>query len=102
MRSRRIAGAIVGLALLAPLSAIAIAWVATPGVGDLQHRVEQRAPLGRRHLVTVDAVAPIAIDAFVATEDERFWSNSGIDVIGIMRALPYDATHLSLAQVAAR
>jgi penicillin-binding protein 1A len=95
-RGVRIAGSIVGLMLLVPFAALAGAWLATPGAGDLPRRVAQRAP--RSSLVTLDAVAPIAVKALVATEDERFWSNSGIDVIGIMRALPYDATHLSLAQ----
>jgi len=36
--------------------------------------------------------------AVVATEDERFYRHHGIDVIGVLRALPYDITHLSLAQ----
>jgi penicillin-binding protein 1A len=98
MRRLRIAGAIVGLVVVVPLVGLAVAWLATPGAGDLPRRVEQRAALGRSSLVALDAVAPIAVEALVATEDERFWSNSGVDVIGILRALPYDATHLSLAQ----
>jgi penicillin-binding protein 1A len=36
--------------------------------------------------------------AAVATEDERFYRHHGIDIIGVLRALPYDITHLSLAQ----
>ncbi|MEO9173977.1 MAG: biosynthetic peptidoglycan transglycosylase [Gaiellales bacterium] len=49
-------------------------------------------------MVPLGSIAPIVGDALIATEDERFRSNSGIDVIGLMRALPYDITHLSLAQ----
>jgi penicillin-binding protein 1A len=37
-------------------------------------------------------------EAVVATEDERFFRHDGIDVIGILRAVPYDITHLSLAE----
>jgi penicillin-binding protein 1A len=37
-------------------------------------------------------------EAVVATEDERFYRHDGIDLIGVVRALPYDLAHLSLAQ----
>ncbi len=34
----------------------------------------------------------------MATEDERFYQHQGIDLIGVIRALPYDLVHLTLAQ----
>jgi membrane peptidoglycan carboxypeptidase len=37
-------------------------------------------------------------DAVVATEDERFYRDDGIDIIGVLRALPYDVAHLSFAE----
>jgi membrane peptidoglycan carboxypeptidase len=37
-------------------------------------------------------------EAIVATEDERFYHHHGIDIIGVLRALPYDVTHLSFAE----
>jgi len=37
-------------------------------------------------------------EGVVATEDERFYRHEGIDLIGVVRALPYDLAHLSLAQ----
>jgi membrane carboxypeptidase/penicillin-binding protein len=37
-------------------------------------------------------------EAVVATEDERFYRHDGIDIIGVIRALPYDVVHLSLAE----
>ena len=98
MRRRFIGAGILAVALLVPVAAIGAAALATPGVGDLARRVEQRAPAGRGGTVALRAVTRITIDALVATEDERFWHNSGIDVIGLLRAVPYDATHLSLAQ----
>jgi membrane peptidoglycan carboxypeptidase len=76
----------------------AIAWTTTPGVGGLTPRVEQHGPVGRGRAVPLSSVTRVTIDALVATEDERYWTNSGIDVIGLMRAIPYDVTHFSLAQ----
>jgi membrane peptidoglycan carboxypeptidase len=46
----------------------------------------------------ISDVAPILQQAVVATEDERFYRHHGIDLIGVLRALPYDLVHLSLAQ----
>ncbi len=98
VRGRFIGAGIVAIVLLVPVVAIGTAALATPGVGDLARRVERRAPAARGGTVALRSVTPITVDALVATEDERFWHNSGIDVIGLLRALPYDATHLSLAQ----
>ena len=36
--------------------------------------------------------------AVVATEDERFYRHHGIDIVGVVRALPYDVAHLSFAE----
>ncbi|WP_342749482.1 penicillin-binding protein 1A [Zobellella taiwanensis] len=40
----------------------------------------------RRNPVTIDAMPPLLIDAFLATEDARFYEHPGIDPIGITRA----------------
>jgi hypothetical protein len=97
MTARRVA-LVAACAVAAPLVALGCAWLATPGVGDLAARVARHDPAGQAHAVSLAAIAPIAVDALIATEDERYRSNSGIDVIGLMRAIPYDITHLSLAQ----
>ncbi len=34
----------------------------------------------------------------MATEDERFYRHHGIDVVGVLRAIPYDVSHGSLRQ----
>jgi membrane peptidoglycan carboxypeptidase len=67
-------------------------------VGDLSGRVERHPPSGEARTVPLAAISPIVVDALIATEDERFRNNSGIDVLGLMRAIPYDVTHVSLAQ----
>ncbi|HYT78319.1 MAG TPA: biosynthetic peptidoglycan transglycosylase [Actinomycetota bacterium] len=48
--------------------------------------------------VPLETVSPFARQAVVAAEDERFYRHHGVDVIGILRALAYDASHLSLRQ----
>ena len=42
---------------------------------------------GQRFEVGLDEMAPIVIDALIAAEDRRFYSHSGLDPIGITRAL---------------
>ena len=76
---------------------LAAAWVTTPGVGDLADRVD-RSSIAPGRPVGFDAITPLTVEALIATEDERFWSNSGIDLIGLMRAIPYDIVHASFAQ----
>jgi membrane peptidoglycan carboxypeptidase len=49
--------------------------------------IDQLTDNGIHTSVTFGQVAPIMVDATVATEDKNFWSNQGIDVVGLMRAL---------------
>jgi penicillin-binding protein 1A len=48
--------------------------------------------------LALSAIAPVLRQAVVATEDERFYQHQGVDIIGVIRALPYDLVHLTLAQ----
>ncbi|HEY0251832.1 MAG TPA: transglycosylase domain-containing protein, partial [Kofleriaceae bacterium] len=41
----------------------------------------------RRTVVKYKQIPPIVIDAFVAAEDNRFWDHSGVDYVGMMRAV---------------
>jgi membrane peptidoglycan carboxypeptidase len=50
------------------------------------------------HAVGLSRIPATLREAVVATEDERFYRSSGVDVIALARAVPYDVTHLSLAQ----
>ncbi len=68
----------------------AAAWPATPSPSSLAVRVH--GP------ISLEGIPPILREAVVATEDERFYDHHGIDLVGVLRALPYDLTHLSFAQ----
>ena len=76
----------------------AAAWMASPTPDALAAHVDSRLKGTTGVPVTLTAVAPIMREAVVATEDERFYRHHGIDVIGVLRAIPYDLTHLSYAQ----
>ena len=43
--------------------------------------------------VKLNQVAPILVDATIATEDHNFWHNQGIDLTGIIRAAITNLTH---------
>jgi penicillin-binding protein 1A len=53
---------------------------------------------GARLPVRFSGISPDMRQAIVATEDRRFYSNGGIDYIGILRALKADVTSGSLAE----
>jgi penicillin-binding protein 1A len=76
----------------------AAAWLTSPSGGGLDARVQARLRGGSGRYVALERVAPILREAVVATEDERFYRHHGVDLIGVLRALPYDLAHLSLAQ----
>jgi membrane peptidoglycan carboxypeptidase len=81
--------------LLAGTGAFGLAWVLTPGVADAQART---AALLRSHGGISDAGVPptLVSKALVATEDQRFYSHSGIDPKGLARGLLNLVEHGSL------
>ena len=78
--------------------AVAAAWFAAPSPGSLPAHVHARLAGTSGREVALTSTAPILRDAVVATEDERFYRHHGIDVLGVLRAIPYDLVHLSYAQ----
>lgn len=52
----------------------------------------------RRRVVELEKIPPIVIDAFVAAEDNKFWTHSGIDYIGMVRALLVNIRSASASQ----
>jgi penicillin-binding protein 1A len=91
--------ALLALGAVATLAAaLAAAWFATPAATGLAARVEARLRAAGAPAVAAGPVSRTLRDAVVATEDERFYRHHGVDILGVLRALPYDVTHLSLAQ----
>ena len=48
--------------------------------------LDQMMDQGLHTTITFDQVAPNLLNATVATEDKDFWNNSGVDLLGIIRA----------------
>src|SRR5438309_4947515 len=46
-----------------------------------------------REIVTYDHIPQVVVDATVAAEDKSFWTNPGVDLLGIVRAAISDVTH---------
>lgn len=78
--------------------ALSVAFVRAPSGADLQKRVAVMARTHDAALVPLGRVSPFLRQAVVATEDERFYRHRGVDVVAVLRAVPYDLTHLSFAQ----
>jgi Transglycosylase len=89
---------VLALLTVAVLTVGAAAWVASPTPSALAARVEARLRGSTERPVGVGAIPAILREAVVATEDERLYRHRGIDMMGVIRALPYDLTHLSFAQ----
>jgi Transglycosylase len=74
------------------------AWFASPSAVALGRRVEMRLRGTDGRAIQLGQMPLILQHAVVATEDERFYRHHGIDVIGVLRALPYDISHFSFAE----
>ena len=88
----------VTAALLALVGLVASAFLSAPRPSGLSARVEARSQLSGERPRPLSAITLTMRDAVVATEDERFYRHHGVDAIGILRAIPYDVSHLSLRQ----
>ncbi|MEO8953489.1 MAG: transglycosylase domain-containing protein [Ktedonobacteraceae bacterium] len=58
----------------------------------------QMTDQGIHTTVKLNDVAPILKNATIATEDKNFWTNQGIDIIGIIRAAITDLTRGSVVE----
>ncbi len=86
------------LCLVAVLGGFTLAIETAPAADDLSLRVRAFARAHSGRPVSLSAISPLLREAAVATEDERFYQHGGLDLIGLLRAIPYDASHFSLAQ----
>jgi membrane peptidoglycan carboxypeptidase len=47
----------------------------------------------RREVVSLSSVPQLVVDATIAAEDKSFWTNPGVDIFGILRAVRDDIFH---------
>jgi membrane peptidoglycan carboxypeptidase len=80
------------------MAVVAAALTVAPAVDDLSSRVDRFAQIHRGQTLRLSADAPLLQEAVVATEDERFYQHHGLDLIGLLRAIPYDLSHFSTAE----
>ena len=59
---------------------------------------DHQADRGRRTYVNYNDISPLLVNATVATEDRTFWTNSGVDYNGIVRAALADLQHSGTVQ----
>jgi hypothetical protein len=94
---RRLLVSLAALVLLA-LAVFLAAWLSSPAPSSLGRKVDLRLRMTGGKAVPLSSVSPILREAVVATEDERFYRHHGIDVLGLVRAIPYDLFHLTTAE----
>jgi penicillin-binding protein 1A len=92
---------IAGIVLGPPLLLLFVVWIEIPGKRELRNIQNQEASeiysadsvlLGRYYIedrteVKYEDIAPVVIDALIATEDVRFYEHSGIDYFSLGRVL---------------
>ena len=62
------------------------------------HRITQYHPPASRPFVSIDAMPPALIHAFVSAEDRNFFTHPGIDISAIVRAMFVDVFRLASGQ----
>jgi membrane peptidoglycan carboxypeptidase len=93
------AAAFLALSLaLAIVGVFVVAASRAPSGGDLIARTRAFERAHGVRAVPLSRIAPVVREAAVATEDERFYHHSGVDLIALMRAVPFDVSHWSFAQ----
>lgn len=97
-RGLRAARAVALGAVIAGLSFATLLWFLTPSGADLAARVRSLAASEHAQLIAPSDVPPLLAEAIVAVEDERFYENHGVDLIGLGRAALFDVTHLCACQ----
>ncbi|TME65083.1 MAG: PBP1A family penicillin-binding protein, partial [Chloroflexi bacterium] len=105
--------AVVGLGLFGTIAAFAYFTADLPSPQDLAkdplaqstrvydrtgERLLYQFEEERREIVTYDQIPQVLVDATVAAEDKTFWTNPGVDVLGIARAVFADLTNRGSGQ----
>ena len=95
---RRFLTLLIVVPVVVVAAAFALALFRAPSVADLPIRVATLEHANDVRPVRLSRLPALLGEAVVATEDERFYRQSGVDVLALGRAIPFDITHLSLAQ----
>jgi membrane peptidoglycan carboxypeptidase len=90
--------AVVALPLGLVVVAGGAAWFASPRPVDPEALAKAETAARGGTWVPFPSLPAALRAAVVDTEDERFWHDHGVDVIGLGRAFAYDVTHLTLQQ----
>jgi membrane peptidoglycan carboxypeptidase len=96
-RRRRVLAGVIGIVVLLT-GVLVAAWLTAPAPVRPKEVVLGRLRADGGRFVPLRAISPVLQRAIVATEDERFYRHHGIDLIGLMRAVAYDASHITLSQ----
>lgn len=73
-------------------------WSTTPVGVSLGARLHARMLAVHARSVPLGSIARPMQHAVIATEDEHFYQHAGVDVLGLLRAIPYDLSHGTAAQ----
>lgn len=84
---------VVALCAVTLLILIGVTWAVTPSTSDALARVHAVDHAHGTSVLSADAVPTLPAEALVATEDESFYQNHGVNVEGIGRAAVYDVVH---------
>ena len=90
--------AFFGLLAVLGSAAVATAWVASPSTDSLLARATSATLARGGTSVSLSSMSPWLQRAVVDTEDERFYRHHGVDLVGVGRALLYDASHGSASE----
>src|SRR5260370_42670842 len=86
----RLLGFVASLLLLCAIGVFGAAFVRSPSTSDLAARVAGLDRARGASRVSLAAISPLLREAVVATEDERFYQHSGVDLLALLRAAPFD------------
>lgn len=87
-------GALVVCAMVAVASGAALVWYVGRDLPDYHKITEYRPPAGQP-FVTVDALPPVLVHAFLSAEDRNFFTHPGVDVAAILRAVAVDVLRMA-------
>ena len=73
--------------VVAPLAAVGVLWPLSPSVSDAEQRISGRLAQQSAHDPHALAIPNKVGIAVIATEDSRFFSHHGLDVLGVVRAI---------------